>query len=167
MPFAKLKAELLAARDLRDAALRNALRGNRCTLLQLSLNLPGPDKQPSGSGALFRWAEERLRAEIPSLRKLTESCDGLGPWALYAVQSPANDVKHQTVLIEDSRPGGRLLDIDVYNQLGQACERVRLGLQQRRCLICNESARDCIRLQSHSAAQLKATIDELLAPYRT
>ena len=42
----------------------------------------------------------------------------------------------------------------------------RLGLEQRRCLICADTARNCILLQHHSTAELKAKIDELLAPFR-
>lgn len=166
MPYAKLKAELLAARERREAALHEALGDRHRTLLQLSLNLPGADKRPAGAGALFCWAQDRLRAELPALQKLTEHSDSLGPWALYAVRVPATATKRRTLLIEAAAPAGRLLDIDVYDRRGKACDRKQLGLPQRRCLLCAAAARDCIRLQRHGAEQLKARIDDLLTPFR-
>lgn len=167
MPYAKLKADLLAARELRDAALRHALNTNRQTVIQLSLNLPGADKKPDGSSELFRWGEGQLLSGIPLLEKLAENTDGLGPWAIYTVNSASDVVKQQTLSIEESDPAGRLLDIDVYDPRGVIYDRAKLGLQQRRCFVCTEPARDCIRLQRHSAEQLKARIDELLNPFRT
>jgi holo-ACP synthase CitX len=166
MPYAKLKAELLAARDRREAALREALGDRHRTLLQLSLNLPGADKRPAGAGALFCWAQDRLHAELPALLKLAENRDSLGPWALYAGQSPATATKRLALTIEAALPAGRLLDIDVYDRQGKACDRKQLGLPPRRCLLCGEAARDCIRLQRHGAGQLKARIDDLLTPFR-
>lgn len=166
MPYAKLKAELLAARELRDAALRHALSTNCQTVLQLSLNLPGPEKSPPGTNELFRWGESQLRDRIPSLQKLAENDDGLGPWAIYTLEGLSSDIKKQALLVEEDEPAGRLLDIDVYDPKGIIYDRARLGLQQRPCLICEEAARDCIRLQRHSTEQLKAKTDELLTPFR-
>lgn len=167
MPYAKLKTELLAARDLRDAALRKSLAHNRWTVLQLSLNLPGPNKRPAGAGALFRWGETLLYARLPSLQKLAEESDALGPWALFTDNSSAVTSKQQALLIEETQPAGRLLDIDVYAPQGKVCDRQLLERQQRRCLLCGEAARDCMRLQRHRPEQLEARIDELLAPFRT
>ena len=63
-------------------------------------------------------------------------------------------------------PSARLFDLDVYTPNGKQVDRAALGLTARTCLICEQSAMDCIRTKRHS---FEATIDkvhELLKPYR-
>jgi len=167
MPYAKLKADILTARELRDAALRKVLDSTHQAVLQLSLVIPGTNKQPVGSTALFEWGKAQLLAQLSGLQEVTSSSDILGPWALFCHNSPALEIKPLTLQIEESQPAGRLLDIDVYNNRGKALDRKQMRLQQRRCLLCQQSARDCILTRNHNAEQLRERIDELLAPFRT
>jgi triphosphoribosyl-dephospho-CoA synthase len=66
------------------------------------------------------------------------------------------------VALEARDPAGRLLDLDVYRPDGTQVDRAQLGLPQRACLLCAEPARECIRAQRHSLAELQARVDTLL-----
>ena len=166
MPYAKLRAELLAVREQRE--LRRVQTGQQSeqTLVQLSLNLPGPDKQPAGTEQLFGWGLRQTLELLPLVESCSHGYDLLGPWALLGTCEDARQMKQQAVALESSTPAGRLLDIDVYDHNGRQLGRNELGLPARTCLICNRPAVDCIRQQSHNFAALKVCIDDLLSAFR-
>ncbi len=114
MQYAKLKNDILAARERRDEELQKllaTLAGG--SIIQLALNVPGCDKRPAGSEALFGWGQEQLNnAVAPSLELF--DVDALGPWVLYASPGDPVDVKMKCCRIEDYRDFARLLDFDVY-----------------------------------------------------
>ncbi len=64
---------------------------------------------------------------------------------------------------------GRLFDLDVIRPDGRQVSRTELGLPQRLCLICGNSAKDCARSRWHTVAELQEktrsilqnTIDEI------
>lgn len=166
MPYAKLRNEILLVREERESRRsRTAINLNQ-TLIQLTLNLPGPDKAPSGSGELFHWGVQQILATMASAEIDTEGHDVLGPWALIVTSENATRIKQQAIVLENSIPAGRLLDIDVYSQDGVQVSRRDIESPSRPCLICENSAVDCIRNQTHNPAQLRASIDELLSSFR-
>ena len=57
-------------------------------------------------------------------------------------------------------PKARLLDIDVMDKDGTV-SRKELGLDARKCLICDDDAKVCARSQKHSMEELVARVDEL------
>ena len=68
--------------------------------------------------------------------------------------------KYLAVIIESISPKARLLDIDVMDKDG-AVSRGELGLDARKCLICDEDAKVCARSQKHSMEELLAKVKEL------
>lgn len=162
MWYAKLKTDILAARDDRQEALEQTLaRGEEATLF-LSLGIPGGNKRPPGSQRLFGWARQSLLAAYPELREVLVGGDALGPYLLLTGPVAPCRLKRGCVELEDSFPASRLLDADVYNLRGEVVDRERLQLDQRRCLICDAPAKECIRLGRHTHAELVKKTDELL-----
>ena len=163
---ARSSLSYLAARDARQEALVRALgEGYRATVV-LALNIPGAEKQPPGAEALFRWGLSRLAAVFSERVVLTEISDLLGPCAIVGVNDGPENVKRCGVNIETETPSARLLDIDVYALDGRQMDRMALGLPARACLICKQSAMDCIRAKRHSFDVTIAKVHELLKPYR-
>jgi holo-ACP synthase len=70
------------------------------------------------------------------------------------------EAKYLAVIIESISPKARLLDIDVMDKDG-AVSRRELGLDARKCLICDEDAKVCARSQKHSMEELLAKVKEL------
>jgi triphosphoribosyl-dephospho-CoA synthase len=127
-----------------------------------SLALPGPDKAPPGSAALFDWASAELARACCSSRLLHRAQDALGPFAIWGVDEPAPRVKERCVAIETSHRSARLLDLDVYAPGGAPVDRASLGLPGRSCLCCPAPARECIRASRHDRAELGSRAAGLL-----
>lgn len=159
---ARLKTEILAARDARQQTLDEVLeRGEEVTLF-LSLGIPGGNKRPVGAVRLFAWARQSLMAAYPQLLEYAAGDDALGPFAILAGRVDPYALKRGCVELESSFATSRLLDADVYSANGVAVDREALQLGQRRCLICEAPAKECIRLGRHPHAELVKKTDELL-----
>lgn len=165
MSYARLQAELLAARDAREALLAALLASGPTTLIFASLAIPGPDKSPPGSLALFERGVERLRRAPGTSRLLAGGHDQLGPYRVLASPVDPRRVKRCCLAVETGKPAARLLDLDVYDATGTRIGRTDLGAPPRSCLLCEQAAGDCIRLQRHAMASLLDHVDTLLKPF--
>jgi len=161
MLYAKLRNEILTARDRRQRTLDQLVTGDSRTLVMLSLNLPGPDKSTPPLRRLFDWAEQQLKCRIEDLEAVSRRMDILGSWALYTSGLTAPAAKQIGCMIEESCPAARLLDIDVYADNGTAYHRHQLGHPPRPCFICPAPATECIRIGRHSAKELRHYLDHL------
>lgn len=162
MPFAELRSKLLATRELRQKKLDESLGSTDQTLIQLALNIPGAQKCPPGSERLAAWAENRLRAEFPGLTRLHLATDSLGHWAVYQTDDKPEEAKLRCCRIEESQPFGRLLDLDVFSPAGEQIDRELLRLAQRVCLLCSDSAKDCMRTNRHESWEINEYVYQLL-----
>lgn len=166
MSFAKLRSELLAARDAREAVLAALLDGASTTLVTVSSAVPGPAKTPPGSTALFAWGWRQLHQRLGgACQDLAGGEDALGPYRIAAVAVDPCRVKAVGLAIETAIPAARLLDVDVYAADGSRIGRADIGQLARRCLLCAEPATDCIRLNRHSMERLLDHVGYLLAPF--
>lgn len=150
----RLRAELLLAREAREAWIAAFLRERCATVIAVSLAIPGPVKSPPGSLALFRWALQRLRVLRAPGAPHREHRDALGPFALMAVDRDAMQVKTHCIALEEGPPAARLLDLDVYTGEGTRIGRRDLDLPPRPCLLCTRPAAACIRLGHHPAERV-------------
>lgn len=166
MSSAKSGSDILAARERRQELLDHHLRAGCAATLFLSLNIPGNDKTPPGSRALFSWALNRLMGEFPALDPFAGGNDRLGPWALMGLACEASEAKRSCVALEHSHPAARLVDLDVYDRSGLQLGRSALSLPRRPCLVCPHPAVECMRLGRHSFGELVAEVKRLLAIFR-
>ncbi|MFC6604239.1 citrate lyase holo-[acyl-carrier protein] synthase [Ectobacillus funiculus] len=58
------------------------------------------------------------------------------------------------VFIEEKNKVGRLFDFDVFTNKMEQISRSQLGLNERMCLVCNDSAKVCGRSRKHSTEEL-------------
>jgi len=163
----KFAHSFLNSRDQRQAALSKVLLEAHSATLFLSLNIPGENKTPSGSAALFSWALRELSFAFPCLSNRVSGRDALGPYAIVALSVEPLEAKQSCIAIEESHPAARLIDIDVYSQNGVQIDRASLLLSGRACLICAEPAVECIRIKRHSIHEVIGKVHELLAHFRT
>jgi len=166
MSSARSRNSILAARDRRQTLIDRHLRAGHATLLTLSLNIPGSDKNRPGSAFLFQETLAALGGRFPELAILAQDSDAVGPWALLRLDLDPDEVKTGCIELEEAGPVARLVDIDVYDGNGNQIDRSRRGLGPRSCLLCDQPAVECIRLKRHSYDELSGKIDELLRHYR-
>lgn len=132
-------------------------------LVQVGLCLPGGPGLYLAS-ALFAEARSTVKArllaegiEVPSETLLDTA---IGPFSLMAVRTNAIAVKLMMVGLEHDLPRGRLWDIDVMDADGPV-DRTSLGLEPRKCLVCEESAHVCRRLGSHPLDEVVAAAQRI------
>ena len=160
---------LLEAREQRQAALSRVLSEQRHALIFLSLNVVGENKVPAGSMALFSWAVREILALCPPLLPGSPhevSQDALGHYAIIASGRDALEIKSLAVALEASQPAARLVDIDVYDDVGVQIGRRELGLPARTCLLCEQTAVECMRAKRHDVNEVIAKTNELLSNFR-
>ena len=157
---------LLAARDQRQDALVRALsKGGQATVF-LALNIPGPEKMPSGSQELFLWALEEMEKSFPDLMTFENGSDALGHYAITGTNKEPIEVKERCMALETRHPSARLIDLDVYSGNGDQIDRKSLGFPARSCLVCSEEAVECMRLKRHLPNEVICKVHELLARFR-
>lgn len=166
MLSAKFALELLEARDQRQDALARVLREGHPTTLFLSLNIPGADKAPPGSSALFAWMQGRLAISFPDFSLQARDCNRLGDYLIAALTTDSITAKRACIGLEESHPAARLIDLDIYSGTGVQVDRASLDLPGRACLHCARPAVECMRSKRHSLEETIGKAHELLSHFR-
>lgn len=154
--------ELLDSRENRVWHQQELIEKYGGVLVSVTLNIPGPIKDKPEYRKVMEWGMEALLAafganviysETRFLKTGTE-----GYVCLEGLEK--TEAKYLSVIIESMSPKARLLDIDIMDKDG-AVSRSELGLDARKCLICDEDAKACARSQKHSMEELIARVEEL------
>lgn len=139
-------------------------------LLQLTMNIPGPDKKLAAAYELFGLCVKALEDALASAAYpvlALESMDlMIGPVAYLQVGAEAAALKQLCLSLEQKHPLSAYWDMDVYTPSGQAVGRRELGAPSRRCYLCNQPAKVCGALGRHSPEELLRRLTEDLAVYR-
>lgn len=162
----KSAINFLEARDSRQDALALQLGKGYSATIFLSLNIPGYEKTPPGTEALFLWVFTELANLFSGLVTLVEENDALGPYAIMGIDLEPQAVKKECIALESGHVYARLVDIDVYSADGRQIDRGSLGLPTRTCLLCAQPAVECIRAKRHSYEEVIARVHELLSNFR-
>ena len=133
------------------------------SLLCFTVQLPGADKRNNYSLTIASAGVEAVRGAFApcheELRDLEAGYEGY-----FVVEVPACEAKLCACRIEDTHPLGRLMDIDVVTAEG-IIGREAVGLPARRCLLCGEEVRHCMRARTHTTGELLQRIGELVEAY--
>lgn len=133
------------------------------SLLCLTVQLPGPEKHSPDSLAIGKAGLEALRKAFPGCEPEVRDLE-TGFEAYLLSDLPALEAKRIACRIEDTHPLGRLMDIDVIVD-GAPLSRGRIGLEPRRCLLCANEARYCMRARTHTTEQLLERISNMVKDY--
>lgn len=155
--------ELLQSRDDRCALERQLLRAHRGdTVVVLTVVMPGSVKRDNRSLAVAHAAVAAIRREfgIPPIQERDLSTGYEAYWIISGNDHDA--VKRRTCSIEESHPLGRLFDIDVLRPDGTPVSRRSIGIEPRRCLVCDREARFCMRNHTHTADEIQQAVNRLL-----
>ena len=158
---------LLQSRDARHALQQQLLQQNPGgTLVCLTVVMPGNVKRNLYS---LVTAQAALTALLDRMGEHVQSARArdleTGYEAYLITDLPALEAKRVTCDIEDSHPLGRLFDIDVMGNDGVPISRQAVGGQPRKCLLCDNEARWCMRNHSHTQEELMKHIQRLIEDY--
>lgn len=150
----------MASRDTR-AAHQKELLGlyPGCSLVCLTVQLPGPEKRNALSQAIACAGVEAVRkAYLPVHEELRDLPTGFEGYFLVGL--PPVEAKRRACEIEASHPLGRLMDIDV-----PGVGREEIGLAPRRCLLCDNEVRYCMRAKTHTQEELLQKMNQMVNEY--
>ncbi len=164
--------QLLESRDARAEHQKDLLgKYPGKSLLCLTVQLPGPEKRNAHSLAIARAGVAAIRQsfqpDYEELRDLETGYEGY-----FLVAGDPLDVKRRCCQIEDTHPLGRLMDIDVLANMPTAnmtpthiISREDIGYEPRKCLLCENEVRYCMRAKTHTTSELLERIKQILKDY--
>jgi len=134
------------------------------TIVILKSNVPGANKNPNRLKFICNLYDSLIQKEFK--QKITTkakvgSVDG--NYVYYVIEEEGNIVKEKTILIEEENILGKLVDIDVYNEI--SITRNELECEMRKCLICDNYSHVCVRNKTHTQEELFTKIDEITQNY--
>lgn len=161
---------VLLNREHRVFHQRVALKAFGRPVLSITLVTPGPVKDSPAARQVMTHALHTVDILLADrgwpLLKREVRLDPTGPEALLVVNASSHELKQATTRLEEEHPLGRLWDLDVIDPLDGPISRKTLGLPARRCLLCGEDARVCVRSRAHSLKELQSAIQEIIHAYR-
>lgn len=156
--------QLLQSRDERARHQQDLLgKYPGRSIVCLTVQLPGPQKRSPASLVIGKAGVEALRHSFPGLEPEVRDLP-TGYEAYLPVALPAPDAKLLCCSIEDTHPLGRLMDIDVITADGPL-DRTSVGKEPRRCLLCSNPARLCMRAHTHTQQELLDKIQQMVSAY--
>lgn len=159
--------DMLAARDARCSKQQQLLKAHPDdTLVVLTVVLPGNEKRNDTSLRVARAAVKAVNQTLGTFIQHAEKLDlPTGFEAYRTVRAELTDVKRRVVEIEENHPLGRLFDLDVIAPNGVPLSRQEVGFAPRRCLLCNNEARFCMRNHTHTYSEILQYIKKLTDAY--
>ena len=161
--------EILKARENRAIIQRELISTYKTTLISFTLNIPGAEKNNLTFTKVHETGihllEEELRAQNIKLVHKTVQITADGDEAFLVVDAGQWRIKRITVAIEEKYKFGRLFDFDVFNSNGEQVSRSEIGVHQRKCLLCTDSAKVCGRSRKHSIEELMSKINGLIKDF--
>ena len=136
-------------------------------LVSVTMNIAGPVKRTPLIDRGFLYGDFLVREALRGLPILKRAFvdPKTGMESLYAVDSDPLEIKRRMARLEELPDLGRLMDLDVIRPDGSKVDREELGLEPRKCLLCNGPARICARSRAHTVAQLQAETTRRLTAF--
>ncbi len=139
--------QILDAREQRKALIDNLCQSHN--VVTIKANVPGENKLIGESSLLIGMFTKLVLRFVSGRVQLDENSDGR--CVIITFDGDAQIVKKQTVLLEDTHPLGRFVDIDV-RQAGSNSSLSRGKL--RKCFVCENPAFVCGRTYAHTQQQI-------------
>ncbi|MBR5061436.1 MAG: citrate lyase holo-[Prevotella sp.] len=158
---------LLASREKRWNLQRQFIQENLgLTLVCLTVIMPGNVKRNASSLIVANAAIVALQEKFGKhIHKKTFLDLETGYEAYFLVQLPLLECKRIACEVEDNHPLGRLFDIDVIDENVSPVPRSIIGKEGRKCLLCEQEARYCMRNHTHSREELQQKINQMIDAY--
>jgi len=145
---------LLDAREARRDKIDTALKDG--FVVGAKVNMPGARKNTPSTAIILKVFARLLKDILNKTPETHRSIDG--DFLLFRLDRKDRTIKKTLVYLETNHPLGRIIDLDLYTEDGPVSRR-DLGLEARRCFLCDEPANHCRREKRHSLDSLTAHID--------
>lgn len=161
--------DILVSREKRAQYQQYLLNKFNCAIVSYKLNIPGPIKYNSLIKQIFDEGLTLFKADLKlNLIEIKHEhiiYKNSGPEYFAVINSSPYIIKEITTKIEENHPLGRIYDFDVINLKGIQIERQDLGVEARKCLLCDKNAFECGRSRNHEVSELIDKIENMALNY--
>ncbi|AOY74934.1 citrate lyase holo-[acyl-carrier protein] synthase [Clostridium formicaceticum] len=158
--------DILQDREERYNTILNLINRYQLPVVCGKINYPGNHKNTVEALKAFEVLRKLLSFRYTEDSVFTEVLSGAdGKSLLMVVQLTSLEAKKIAIDIESNHPLGRVFDIDVYKEDGTSIGRGEVGLESRRCFLCGEDARVCMRVKNHSLEEVLDGANRLIRKY--
>ncbi|SHH66506.1 holo-ACP synthase [Anaerosphaera aminiphila DSM 21120] len=158
--------EMLKSKEERRNVQEDLIKKYNSTIISFMLNIPGEDKNNIKYEKFHKKYIAKIKDSLEknSIEILSELYFNKQTGMEYfaAINSNALKIKKLMIELEESSGGGRVLDIDVFDRNFKQISRSELGYENRKCLICNNNAIECMRFSRHSLEDLIDRVNKLI-----
>ena len=160
--------EILHSKDQRRLEQKRLLREfPDKTLVVLTVVIPGNIKKCYESEIIskegLRLLDEYFSEKI-IYKDVRDLVTGFEAYFILDSQDKQK-IKKKVIEIEDNTSLGRYMDIDVLDDEGIPISRRQMGYPARKCILCDDVARVCMRLGKHSYTEILNKIKEEVDRY--
>ena len=158
--------QLLESRDNRFAMQKDLISKNPGqTLVCFTVVMPGQVKRNHLSAVIAEAGVNALREQFEGhISQCIERDLETGYEAYLLLSVPKREAKQMLCDIEDTHSLGRLFDMDVVDATGVPLSRAEVYRSPRKCMLCDNDARVCMRNHTHALSELQEfiyhTVDE-------
>lgn len=158
--------KMLDAKENRYYKIKALTEKYNLPVLSFMLNIPGEDKNFEDAVIFHEKLIKKIKniLEKEDIKILWEEYNNLntGMEYLAVLNGEGKFIKEKMIGLEEESREGRLLDIDIYDRDFSQISRSSLGLSERKCIICDDIARTCIKKERHSLNELEKKVREIL-----
>lgn len=157
---------MLEAKEKRYYKIKDLTECYKAPVLSFMLNIPGEDKNFEEAVSFHKKYVEKIKnlLEENKIKILFEDYQNLvtGMEYLAVLNGDGRLIKKLMMEVEEESLGGRLLDLDIYDKDFSQISRSSLGLPERKCIICGDTARTCIKKERHNLKELEERVREII-----
>ncbi|WP_148464796.1 citrate lyase holo-[acyl-carrier protein] synthase [Peptoniphilus harei] len=157
---------MLEAKEKRYYKIKYLTESYKAPVLSFMLNIPGKDKNFEEAVSFHKKYVDKIKniLEKNKIKILFEDYQNLvtGMEYLAVLDGYGCVIKKLMMEVEEEYLGGRLLDLDIYDKDFSQISRSSLGLPERKCIICGETARTCIKEERHNLKELEERVREII-----
>ncbi len=114
--------QLLASKEARQQRQQRLRKHYGTAIASITISIPGSTKDSTVIRQLCAYAANALHLEFAVLAMESVNLP-TGPEAVLAIDAEARELKKAAIILEESHPFGRLLDIDVISADGTHLSR--------------------------------------------
>lgn len=163
--------EVLDARERRQSKRLKLLNKYGGLLINFQLNIPGNEKDKLLYKITMIDGHKRLLVLLKKNRILVQheriEFFPTGPESIIMTHHDPKVLKRKMVEFEEIHPLGRLFDLDVFDHDGKQLSRSDLNLPERRCYVCDDSAKACARSKRHDINVVVDSINQMMTKFHT
>lgn len=158
--------KILEDREKRYNIILELIEKHGLPVLCGKINYPGNNKNAKEAKEAFNILLKSIEEVFQSYtidKVITSGYDGSGVILVLNIESKA--AKGKAVAIEENHSIGRIFDIDIYDTDGAPLSREDKGMQPRKCMVCGQNARECMKLKRHSLEETLKIVNGIINNY--